>query len=319
MAVILTVMAVLPVLAGAYPTPDKNIADEAGIISEATTRTVINSNEELENSVGAVIAVCTVSTTGTTPIGEYTRAVFRDWRLGESILLLVAVDDMNYYFLQSTAIDSVLTNEELQTIARDYLEEDFKSGSIDTGIMKVTSKLASILSSRMPKLDEKQTDTEKKGTTLGSVIVTVFKVILYIVIFAVVAFIVLFVVAMFNDNVAAFMRKYIFRKNNRSNVPNISYDERLYGSPERRRQNNPNNSSLRSYSENRSYGDRGQANRGGQQYRGYSDEYSAYYPNSQDDQPYYNSDGTRRRCHCEGHVLQSGGGEFCPGAEKDCR
>ena len=305
MVVIMAVTASLPVFAGTYPTPEKYIADEAGIISEATVRTVVNSNEELENSVGAVIAVCTVSTTGSTPIGEYTRAVFRDWRLGESILLLVAVDDMNYYFLQSTAIDKILTNEELQTIARDYLEEDFKSGSVDTGIMKVTSKLSSVLGSRMPKIEEKQTEPEKKGTTAGSVIVTFFKVILYIVLFAIVAFVVLFIVAMFNDDVAAFMRKYIFRKNNRTNVPNISYDERLYGSPESRRQNGQNrSSSLRSYSENRSYSDgrpydqTRQMDRGGygrQQYRDYNDEYSAYYPNSQDDQPYYNSDGTRRR------------------------
>lgn len=286
--------AVLPVCAASYPKPDNFIADGAGILSEATVRTIRNANDELEDKVGAVVAVCTVSTTGDSSIGEYTRAVFNDWRLGESVLLLIAVDDMNYYFLQSTAIDKVLTNEELQQIARDYLEADFTGGSIDTGVMKATSKLASLLGSRLPEV--KAEAPEQSGSaSVGKIIGGIFKAILIIVLIAVVGFVVLFVIAMFNDDVAAFMRKYIFRKKP-NNVPHVQYDERLYGSRERRPQQNGNgyNGGNNGYN---NYGVRQDGNRQNSYTNAFGNDgtdYSAYYPRTGDD-PYYNSDGTRRR------------------------
>lgn len=252
---------VVPVFADSIPNPVDFIADEAGILSEATVRTVKNSNEELKNSVGAVIAVCTVSTTGDTPIGEYTRSVFREWKLGESILILIAVDDMDYYFLQSTGIDSVISNSELQEISDEYLENDFVAGNTDTGVMKVAAKLSSVLGTRLPKADAAQPVEENSGSSVGKVIVGFFKVILWIVLIAVVAFVVLFVVAMFNDDVAAFMRKYIFRQKRQNRAPHIEYDERLYGSRPRRPQN------------------------GGS---GDTTDYSAYYPRTNDDGRYQN-------------------------------
>ena len=292
MAVAIFVGMLSPVYAETYPQHENFIADTAGVISEVTARTIRNSNEEISNSAGAVIAVCTVSTTGDTAIGEYARGVFRDWKLGESILILIAVDDMNYYFLQSTAIDEVLTNEELSDIVKEYLENDFVAGNIDTGVMKVVAKLSSILGSRMHKTEGTDSPSQNVGTTLGDVIVGFFKVILYIVLIAIAAFIVLFVVALFNDNVAAFMRKYIFRTKPQKTAPRIRYDERLYGGRQRRPVNQQQRAdSIRSYSENRQPRRTVSGDRFGN-YSGYDD----YFAKTQSlEEPYYNADGTRRK------------------------
>ena len=103
------------------------------------------------------------------------------------------------------------------------------------------------------------------------------------------------VFAMFNDDVAAFMRKYIFRKKP-NNVPHVQYDERLYGSRERRPQQNGNgyNGGNNGYN---NYGVRQDGNRQNSYTNASGNDgtdYSAYYPRT-GDEPYNNSDGTRRR------------------------
>ena len=57
-------------------------------------------------------------------------------------------------------------------------------------------------------------DTEEKGTPAGNAIVGFFKFLLWVVIIAAVLFVGVFVWAMFNEDVAALLQKYIFRRKN---------------------------------------------------------------------------------------------------------
>ena len=287
---VLTILAV-PVCAE-YPKPTDNVADSAGILSEGTIRSIHNANEVTAEEVGAIIAVCTVSTTGDTPIGEYARGVFNDWKLGESILILIAVDDMNYYFLQSTAIDTVLTNSELLEITNEYLESDFVDGNTDTGVMKVAAKLSSVLSSRLPKIEEKAPE-KSEGTTVGSVIVGFFKTILIILLIAAILFVALFVIALFNDDVAAIFQKYIFKKKKTGSVPVVQYDERLYGSP--RRPQNSAQSQRYGQQQNRQAPQNNRSNGGYNGYNG-NNAYTGYgnYSRTLRGDEYYDANGTRR-------------------------
>ena len=161
------------------------------------------------------------------------------------------------------------------------------------------AKLSDLLMKRMPKAEVQGNNAQENGgSKIGRVIGGFFKAVLFIVLFAVAAFVILFVVAMFNDDVAAFMQKYIFRRNTQKKAPSFGYDERLYGNGQHRQQpprpgmREPNNQgdALRSYSENRQ-----NMNRGGQ-YNDYYSGYENYRAQSQNgEEPYYNSDGTRRR------------------------
>lgn len=253
-AVLIFGSAVHAFAATSYPKPVKNIADDAGVLSESTIRSIQKTNESLDVDVGATIAVCTVSTTGDEDIATFARNVFKEWKLGEGVLLLIAADDENYYFVQSVGVDDVLTNEVLEEIRDEYLEEDFAAGQIDRGVIKCVTKLTSVLNAGLTSSSSGSANTDssgettsdntskEKGTTIGGVIVGFFKFILYVVLIAIILFVALFIWAMFNDDVAALMQKYIFRRgsSNQFKMPEEYYDDRLYGkrTPQRNSQSN---------------------------------------------------------------------------------
>jgi hypothetical protein len=120
------------------------------------------------------------------------------------------------------------------------------------------------------------------------VLVTILKVILYIALFALAAFIILFVVAMFNDDAAAILQKYVFRRGKANPAP-AYYDERLYGngrsSAQRQGQRPVQNGQRQGYQGNsqQRQGQRPNQNQGSQQVR---------RPNPNQ---VYNADGTPRR------------------------
>ena len=234
---------VLPVFAASYPKPKDNVADDAGVLSESTIRAIQTANKTLEADTNTEISVCTVATTGDVDIADYARGVFKEWKLGEGILLLIAADDKDYYFVQSVGVENVLTNEVLEGIRDEYLEEDFEAGNIDRGVNKCVTKLKTVLTAGItaPAAEENKTETEEKGTTVGGVIAGFFKTILYIILIAVILFAAFFVFALFNDDAAAILRKYVFRRGQTYHMPEEYYDERLYGNSRNQAQRgNPN-------------------------------------------------------------------------------
>ena len=277
-------------VSAAYPKADEFVADEAGVLSESTIRQIKKTNKDLSDEFGVTIAVCTVKTTDGTPIAEYARELFTEWKMGEGVLLLIASEDKNYYLVQSTGIDDSITNDDLTLIRDGYLEEDFAAGNIDSGVIKTVSKLAAELEAGLEEVPSSSTaDTEddeekekNEGTTFGAVLVGILKAILYIALFALAAFIILFVVAMFNDDAAAILQKYVFRRGKTNPAP-AYYDERLYGngrsSAQRQGQRPPQNGQRQGYQGN------------SQQRQGQSSQ-QVRRPNPNQ---VYNADGTPRR------------------------
>lgn len=198
----------LPVLAATYPKPKNNVADEAGVLSESTIRAIETANKTLKLDTGTAIAVCTVDTTGESDIAEYARGVFKEWKLGEGVLLLIAKDDKNYYFVQSVGVESVLTNDVLKSIRDEYLEEDFEAGDINRGVNKCVTKLKNVLTAGIPaaSTSANATDTrqipnlrERQCRQCHS---RIFKAVLWIVLIAVVLLVAFFVLAMYNEDAA---------------------------------------------------------------------------------------------------------------------
>ena len=137
------------------------------MLSESTIRAIETANKTLELDTGTTIAVCTVDTTGESDIAEYARGVFKEWKLGEGVLLLIAKDDKNYYFVQSVGVESVLTNDVLKSIRDEYLEEDFEAGDINRGVNKCVTKLKNVLTAGIPaaKTSDNTTDTSSVQDT----------------------------------------------------------------------------------------------------------------------------------------------------------
>ena len=283
--------AALPLFA-AYPKSDDGIADEAGVLSEATIRTIKQENQSLSKDLGVSIAVCTVKTTGETSIEEYAHGLFKNWKLGEGVLLLIATEDKDYYFVPSAGTESVLTAQVLTAVRDGYLEADFASGNIDRGVLKTASRLSALLVSGMEQLKQEQKEdkqeTENEGTSVGAFIVGFFKLLLWIVLILGVAFVVFFVVAMFNEDAAAILRKYVFKKNKQRVAP-YAYDERLYGTPKRRSNSQdgrrPAGQAPRQQSRANPYPAQNRQTRNIQRSN----------PANQNRPTYYNADGTPRR------------------------
>ena len=252
-AVFLALMMLLPVavLAANYPKHENYIADEADILTEETIRMIRDTNKSLSGDYQIAIAVCTVKNTGKEDIGTYARNLFSSWKLGEGILILLSDDDDNYYFVPSVGMEDILTAETLASIRDEQFEADFANGARDRAVYKTVTKLKTTLTAGMKSRTAKaaaaeaeaaaaETPTEEKGTTAGSVIVGFFKTILWLVIIAVLLFAGVFVGAMFNDDVAMLLQKYLFRRGNTGSgrTSQNFYDDRLYGNGGR----NPNGS-----------------------------------------------------------------------------
>lgn len=328
-AVTILFLSAVGVFAVDYPKQTNYVADEAGVLSESTIRSIQTTNENLMGDTKTTIGVCTVKTTGDMDIAEYAKNVYTNWKMGDGLLILIASEDKNYYFVPSTTLDKYLTNDDLTTLRNDYLEEDFKSGNIDRGILKTVTKAASMISASFSAAAAESANSaaDSPKQTGTNPIVVFFKVILYIVLIAVVLFIALFVAALFNDRAADFMRTYIFRRPRRTQrrVPDY-YDDRMY--PRERRPQSPQNPAHRpSTTQNRPQSQRGYD-------RGYDRSYDYYagsgqprrtpqsqrsaakddpyredlryseYNNTHQGNVYYNADGTVRRAPQNVHQPQ---------------
>lgn len=309
---------VQPIAAASYPKPKDKVADEAGVLSEATIRTIKSTNDDLIKDFGVAVAVCTVKTTGETALDVYAQKLFREWKLGEGVLLIIAVDDDDYYLIQSTGVEKIITNDELSKVRDKYLEEDFAAGNIDRGVFKTVSRLSSLLTSGLKDAadtsaneENSEENSEGKGTTVGSVIVGFFKVILWIVLILVFLFVALFVGALFNDDCAEIFsfiwQTFILRNSSKKpySMPNELYDERLYGNRrnngqhgQRRPNSNGNRRPPQNNQQRQSNYPRlqsGNSNHGGQNsnYPRNNSQRNMQSQNRRDQ--YYNADGTPRR------------------------
>ncbi len=228
-----------------YPAADDYVYDGAGILSSSLIQTIQSTNETLYDKVKARISVCVVESLGGEAIDDYAAGIFDAWKPGEGVILIVTTGEKTYYAVQSVRVASVLDNEKLDSILKEFLEPDFAAGDTARGIQKTVNKLSGYLKTELAAADAAASDTqasegsaEEKGVTFGSVILSILKIIGWTVLVLVVGFIAFFVAALFNDTAADLMNRYVFSHFNGSRNQTRRqdyYDERLYGTPRDRR------------------------------------------------------------------------------------
>ena len=242
--------AVLPVFAAvSVPRHENYIADDAKLLSEGTIRNITRNNEALWEKNGHAIGVCTVKTIGDEPIAKFAARVYESWGMVEGVLIVVVAESTgkpelnNFYLIQSTGVETSITNADLETLRNDYMEADFAAGNIDRAVFGTATKLTAMLSelkdpdasaepeaSEQPVKDaEKSEETTREGTTAGGVIVGILKFLLIAALILIALFVLWFIAAMFNDDAAELMQKYVFKRGKTNSNPSDFYDERLYG------------------------------------------------------------------------------------------
>ena len=140
----LTLMAVLcaPALAKTVsPGEDFYYLDNAGVLSEAMEGEIFFSNKLLYDACGAQIVVVTVDSTGREANDDYAYDLFNAWGIGDvsknnGFLLLLAIEDDDYYALPGSGLDSRFSAGTIKSYYDQYLEDDFAAKNYEAGVKK---------------------------------------------------------------------------------------------------------------------------------------------------------------------------------------
>ena len=135
-----------PALAVVKPNDDFYVLDNADVLSQDTEGMIVFSNDLLSADCGAQFVVVTVDSTGNESIDEYAYELFNEWEIGDKkaqngFLLLLAIDDENYYYLPGTGLDYDLSAGRVRPIVDEYLEPYFAKGEYDEGVEKVFEQI----------------------------------------------------------------------------------------------------------------------------------------------------------------------------------
>ena len=95
--------------------------------------------------------IACVNTTGSTDIADYTYKMFQQWKIGDKdkrngVLVLLAIDDRDYYALQGKGLDNLLSSGTLKLMLDQYLEPAFSAGDYDAGAVSIFDALVAFLS-----------------------------------------------------------------------------------------------------------------------------------------------------------------------------
>lgn len=144
----------LSAAAAGIPSPDERfyVLDQASVLSDATKTHIVEKNDLLYYYSGAQIVVVTVPTTDSTPIREYASEIFTEWKIGSAeknngILVLLAIDDDDYWVVQGLGLESGLTSGDIKVLLDDCLEMSFREKEYDTGVLTLFDALADKLDS----------------------------------------------------------------------------------------------------------------------------------------------------------------------------
>ncbi len=129
--------------APALPEPgaDFYYYDAAQVMDYDTKAMLCSCNVELYEATGAQIVVAAIPGTKGMPINEYTTCLYNYWGVGSAelnngFLLLLAIDDDNYFCGTGSGIDDVFTDELISELLYEYLEPDFAAKNYSAGIQR---------------------------------------------------------------------------------------------------------------------------------------------------------------------------------------
>ena len=123
------------------PGEDFYYLDNAGVLSEELEGEIFFSNKLLYDACGAQIVVVTVDTTGHEAIDDYAYDLFNRWGIGDvsksnGFLLLLAIEDDDYYALPGSGLDSRFSAGTIKSYYDQYLEADFAAKRYEAGVKK---------------------------------------------------------------------------------------------------------------------------------------------------------------------------------------
>ena len=146
LALLLTAASALAAPKVVQPTEDFYVNDSANVLSDEVEGLIVLNNDALYAACGAQIVFVTVPTTGTASIEDYAYTLFNSWGIGSSdknngILLLMAIDDDDYWITQGKGLQDYITSGDLDDMLYNDLEPDFAAKDYSAGAEKLFTAL----------------------------------------------------------------------------------------------------------------------------------------------------------------------------------
>ena len=116
--------------------------DDAAVLSDAFEQNINAANQRLSNACGAEIVIAAIKTTGSMSIQDYGTALYNNWGIGDEakrngFLLLLVIEDDNYYAKTGEGLDKLFPRTKLQEYFALHLEPDFAAKNYEAGAEKL--------------------------------------------------------------------------------------------------------------------------------------------------------------------------------------
>ena len=123
-------------------TADFYVADYANVLSDEVEGLIVLNNDQLDKGCGAQIVVVTVDTVGGMTIENYAYTLFNEWGIGDKdknngLLILLAVQDGNYWLMPGKGLQDYLTAGDLDEMAVEYLIPSASAGNYEEGVRQL--------------------------------------------------------------------------------------------------------------------------------------------------------------------------------------
>ena len=136
---------------------DECVVDDANILSDSTTQTIVDLNNQLQSSCnGAQIAVLTVDYTGNYSTEDYATQAFNAWGIGSAsenngVLILLVMEspiyeDGDYYVTYGDGFRNTTLESQASALAQ-TMENDFAAYDYDGAVTTCANNVASTIAS----------------------------------------------------------------------------------------------------------------------------------------------------------------------------
>lgn len=125
-------------------TADFYAADYAEILSDEVEGLIVLNNDQLEKACGAQIVVVTVNTLNGSEIEDYAYTLFNEWSIGDKnknngLLILMAVDDGEYWLMPGMGLQDYLNAGDLDELAQEFFLPPAMEGRYEEAIRQLFS------------------------------------------------------------------------------------------------------------------------------------------------------------------------------------
>lgn len=162
--------------------------DYAKVMQPSTVEYINASNDALMSQYKSKIIFVTIPTTGKESIDSYAQRLYKSWSAayigdGSSVMLVMATEDMEYWPIVGSHIQSALTPNVVNDILLKYTEPDFEKRDFDGAIRKTYDALNGWYNSTYNGAYKNNIQNETKNNTsdeksnIGSILWTICKMV----------------------------------------------------------------------------------------------------------------------------------------------